>query len=368
MRAATILLMLAIAGSAGAQSLALSPQPTLRIGSETSPEYQFNRIQHLRRMSDGRILVTMGPDIRFFDAAGKYLAKAGGRGRGPGEFQYITDLFVMPGDTLYTMNVRTIVVLDRDGKFVRQVQPDLTPLQSGDWFSEGMVLLPNGNLLGPQYSRREGNARNPELHRPTLRYALLDLAKGQLVPLITTGGIAQKTTNGRSVVMPFTPHGQHAIGADRVYVGDNDSTTIHAFTLDGKPAGSFVVADKARPVTAADLDRYKQSLLDWAEMNKRPRETVEQDWAITPKPSRMPYWGTALVDRTGALWISGPEARPATPTSWTVFDKSGRRLGALDVPAGFKPKDIGADYVLGIQVDDDGVETISMYALRRSPR
>ena len=145
--------------------------PSVRIGSEVSPEYQFNRIGSLRRLSDGRIVVTTGPDIRFFDAAGKFLSRAGGRGRGPGEFQYVSDLLVMPGDSLMTMNVRTIVVLDPEGKYVRQVQPDFLPLASGDWFTEGSVLLPNGNLLSPQYSREEGAARNPALRRPKVRYS-----------------------------------------------------------------------------------------------------------------------------------------------------------------------------------------------------
>jgi hypothetical protein len=364
LRRLIVLTLIATAAPVDAQ-WALSATPVLTIGSDASPEYQFNRIEHLHRLSDGRVVVTTGPDIRFFDGAGKFVSKAGGRGRGPGEFQYISAMFVMPGDSLMTMNIRSVIVLDPQGKFVRQSQPDLQPLSTGDWFTEGSVLLPNGNLLAPQYSRKEGNSQNPALHRPLLRYSILDLPTGKVTPLHTGGGIAQQFGNGRPIVMPFTPHEQQAIGADRVYVGDNDSTVIHAFTLDGKPAGDFIVADKATPVTAADLASYKERELEWATQNKMPKADFEQRWAVGPKPKRHPYWGTAIVDRASALWVSTSPRTDEIPLTWTAFDRDGRRLGSITMPARFTPKEIGSDYILGVQRDEDGVETIAMYSLRR---
>jgi hypothetical protein len=360
------LLLLALACSASAEAqLALSPQPVLKIGTDASPDYQFNRIEHLRRLSDGRIVVTTGPDIRFYDAAGKYLSKAGGRGRGPGEFQYISSLIVMPGDSLMTMNINSIVVLGPTGKFVRQSQPDLKPLSSGDWFTEGIELLPNGNLLAPQYSRKESNTPSPTLFRPPVRYSILDLPTAKVTPLHGGGGIAQQFVNGQPIVMPFSPHEQQAVGADRVYVGDNDSTTIHAFTLDGTPAGTFAVADRPIPVTAAELAAYKERQREWATTNRMSKEDFEQRWSAGPKPTRHPYWGTALVDAAGVLWVSGPPRGSQAPIVWTAFERNGRRIGTVTMPARFTPKDIGRDYVLGVQRDEDDVESIAMYSLRR---
>lgn len=353
-----ILTLIAFAAPLEAQWL-LSAEPTLRIGDEANADYRFNRISHLRRLSDGRIMVTSGPDIRFFDASGKFLSRAGGRGRGPGEFQSISDLIVMAGDSLLTMNIQTIVVLDPAGKFVRQVQPDLMPLASGDWFTEGNVLLPNGNLLAAQYVRdKKGSPKPTTLFRPVLRYSILDLATSKVTPLHTGGGIAQQYVNGSPIVMPFSPHEQKAVGADRVYVGDNDSTIIRAFDLTGKPLGAFTVADKARPVTPADLEAYRQSQLEWSTRNREPRQVFDQRWSAGPKPKRHPYWNSAIVDKTGVLWISVAD-------SWSAFDRDGKRLAATAMPARFTPKDVGIDYVLGVQRDEDGVETIAMYSLRR---
>jgi hypothetical protein len=345
--------------------LAMSPQPSLRIGSEVSADYQFNRISHLRRLSDGRIVVTTGPDIRFFDGSGKFLSRAGGRGRGPGEYQYVNVLIVMPGDSLLTLNLRTIIVLDPQGKFVRQSQLDLAPLSVGDWYTEGSVLLPNGNLLAPQYSREQGAARNPALHRPKLRYAILDIPTARVTPLHQGGGIAQQYVNGEPIVMPFFPHEQVAVGADRVYVGDNDSTTIHSFDLSGKPLGTIQVASEPVPVTAAELEAYKAREMEWLVPRRMTEQAFDLRWSSGPKPKRHPYWGTALVDATGVLWVSASPRMGGEPLAWTAWNRSGRRVASITMPLRFTPKEIGADYVLGVQVDEDGVETIAMYALRR---
>jgi hypothetical protein len=138
---------------AGAQGWTMSPLPVLTIGNDTDgPNYLFNRIGQLRRLHNGQILVTLGPDIRYYDADGRFAAKTGGRGRGPGEFIYINDLELLAGDSLLVMDVRRKVWLTPDGKFVREEKPlNVGPLSDSVWFSEGQYMLPGGALLGMQY-------------------------------------------------------------------------------------------------------------------------------------------------------------------------------------------------------------------------
>lgn len=358
--------------SASAQNWTLSPQPTLTIGErETSAEYQFNQIGIVKRLSNGRTLVTMGPDIRYYDAQGKYVAKAGGRGQGPGEFQYIQGLYVLPGDTLLVLNSRSKVWLTGDGKYVRSVVMNLEPLNTGGWFSEGAALLPNGNMMGQQYQQEtpEMLLKMKELHRPVLRYAILDFATGKLSPLIVAGGIRQmQITNRNTAIQPFSPHARDAIGTDRVYVGDNDTTFVSMFTFDGKPLGRITVADRATPVTARDLEESRKASLEWAGNDAQRKTEFEAGWSVVPKPKRFPYWGKAIADATGDLWISDPSASARAAVTWSVFDRAGRRVARVAMPVGFAPREIGADYVLGVQRDDLGVETIRSYRLNRSAR
>ena len=63
--------------------------PSLSIGvAEGAPEYELHRVFGATQLSDGRIvLVNQGTqEIRFYDARGQFLSRAGRAGRGPGEF------------------------------------------------------------------------------------------------------------------------------------------------------------------------------------------------------------------------------------------------------------------------------------------
>jgi hypothetical protein len=53
------------------------------------------------------------------------------------------------------------------------------------------------------------------------------------------------------------------------------------------------------------------------------------------------------------------------PSRWSVFDASGRWLGDVALPSRFTPKEIGADYVLGIGRDADDVPHVLMYRIEK---
>ncbi len=51
-------------------------------------------------------------------------------------------------------------------------------------------------------------------------------------------------------------------------------------------------------------------------------------------------------------------------TEWSVFAPSGERVASLSIPLQ-KVLDIGRDYVLGVALDTDAVETVRELRLRR---
>jgi len=355
--------------TARAQQFSVSDRPTVSIGQvDGDPNYLLSRVSVARKLSDGRIMITMGPDIRFYDASGRHLSNAGGRGRGPGEFQYIQDLVVLPGDTLLILHFRDKVWLDPQGTYIRQEAMDLSPLAADGWVSEGATLLGNGNLLATQYRRSEGSAPSRELHRPTLRYVVFDPVRGLVTPLITAGGLRQIVEpGGGGGVQLFSPHAQHAVGRDVIYVGDNDTTFIGAYTVDGRHLRDIQVATQPTQVTSADLESARRAALDRIGDDDERRARYERSWAAVPKPARYPYWNTAIVDRTGLLWVSYYNSRD-TPPRWTVFDSTGRRITEVELPARMRISEIGADYILGIEYDEFDVEYVRLYPLTRRPR
>jgi hypothetical protein len=341
------------------QTWSVSRRPTLSIGAvEGAPEYLFKGVSHARRLSDGRTLVVTGLDLRFYDRNGKFLAKAGGRGSGPGEFQHIADLLVLRGDTLLVLNEVGLVWLTAEGRFIRQEAIDYKRYTGDGWFTEqgAGYLLPSSQFMAVQFAQLERDQPRPA--RSPLRFAILD-ATGKLQPLLTSAGSRQG---------PFSPHAQHAVGTDRIYLGDNDTTVISVFALDGRPAGSIQLGSRAVPVTTQDLDTYRERMLAQIGNNQQRRAQFERTWSDTEKPKRHPYWGVALVDRTGNLWVSDHTGfRPvrSVATAWDVFDRNRQRIASVMMPAGFQPKEIGVDYVLGVARDEFDVEYVHLYSLTR---
>jgi hypothetical protein len=70
------------------------------------------------------------------------------------------------------------------------------------------------------------------------------------------------------------------------------------------------------------------------------------------------------VDRAGRLWVEDSRVSPGDAGRAAVFDSTGHWLSSPTLPASFTISDIGADYVLGIGVDESGVEHVRMYRLR----
>lgn len=83
-----------------------------------------------------------------------------------------------------------------------------------------------------------------------------------------------------------------------------------------------------------------------------------------------------MLATSGELWVSefdrsegslGPPAFRTTPTPlrWSVFGADGAWLSDIVPPARFTPHEMGSDYVIGVSLDADDVERVTMYRIRR---
>ena len=89
-------------------------------------------------------------------------------------------------------------------------------------------------------------------------------------------------------------------------------------------------------------------------------------------PELRPALSHLLVDDEGNLWVEefrwvdpaepAPEPRPAT---WNVFDREGRWIARVDVPAGFLVSDVANERVYGVAVGQDGSRRVRVYPLER---
>jgi hypothetical protein len=72
------------------------------------------------------------------------------------------------------------------------------------------------------------------------------------------------------------------------------------------------------------------------------------------------------VDADGNLWVLDPHPLPSDPVAANVFGPDGILLGAVELPVGFTPFEIGSNYVLGVWRDDVDLEHARMYHITKS--
>ena len=114
-------------------------------------------------------------------------------------------------------------------------------------------------------------------------------------------------------------------------------------------------------LTGAKLARFKEDQL--AGKTADARRTAEQEWADTKFPETFPAFQRIEADEAGRIWVQDYAVSPDIALTWTVYDPTGKMLGAVSTPAGFAVLDFGSDYLLGRWRDGVGVVYIRLYSV-----
>jgi len=353
----------------------LAASPVLVIGDRSEPRYLLGRVAGAARLSDGRIVVADGGSLqlRFFDGGGEFIESVGGRGEGPGEFRRLDRFGVLAGDTTFAQSgPGTVTFSDPQGTFLRRVNV-FTPEAGPDGLEFIVALLGDQSIVVapvPQPSPRAAGTRwvysipleivgrdtTERVRLGTFPYMLIAMDEGDPRP----------PWFGATMVA--------ASGASSLFVGYGGEYSIRVLSSNGDLQRIIRRSWTPTRVTPEDIDVY---VTEWAKRWIRATgpetERQKRDLRDDPYASEVPAYSQFIVDRTGRLWVreahladapgSGDfSAMPLVPSVWSVFDDGGSWLGDVTMPARFMPTDIGADYVLGIARDSDGVETVVQYA------
>jgi hypothetical protein len=150
---------------------------------------------------------------------------------------------------------------------------------------------------------------------------------------------------------------------DRIFIGTPSTFEIQIHGLDGAIESIVRVLRPLEPLTAAEIDAYKERQLELVEgdeaLRERQRQLDELDYPET-KPA---FGGVLTSDAQGNLWVQGLAATGYEAVEWTVFDREYRMLGTIQMPPRFAVSWIGEDLVLGVWRDDFDVEYVQGYEL-----
>lgn len=349
--------------------------PTLDLGD---PDQPFLGVPPVLSLSDGRIVVADGSrqTIRYFDATGRLLATAGGRADDSGEFHGLGWIGRGPGDSLvaYDFVARRLGILDPAGKIARfaKLQPaDPTPE------AEPMTTFADGTVLF-----RLGGAPNPfpgapgTLLQDSASYFRFDLDG---LPVAALGTFPQQQLFGVQVrpganpapfPVPFGLSTAATVRSDSMLIGTGASFEILSVGPDGTPVTLLRASIPREAITPAETEAFTAAAITRLRTNAFEMSMTLDSGFIqaierAPFPAYKPAFGRLLVDRTGALWVSGPINPPDEPTRWNVFAATGEWLGSVATPAGLRIDEIGADYLLGVWKQVHGKERVRRYPLSR---
>lgn len=341
----------------------LSDEPELRIGQVAGEnEYLLMGPLSSLRLRDGTIVVsnTGTEEIRWYDAGGRFLWSAGGRGGGPGEFSNLVWIYPLGDDSIVAWddNPPRIAFFHRDGSFGRSARPGNPGGVLRGVFADGSLLLA-GHV---DWSNRPSEGRI----RPPARAYRLD-PQGAIADSLPVfpGREFELRTRRRSVSLsppPFDRRTVFAVAGDGFYAGSQDDNEIGYYDLRGRLVSLLRWPGADRVVTEADVEAYRNYYLDRADDENDRRRTGE--WLQEQTyPERFPAHGDLIVDSEGYLWVEEFHPDWVEHRFWVVFDDELRMLGTVRMPGRFVVQQIGSDFVLGYSWDELEVEYIVLYRL-----
>jgi hypothetical protein len=362
----------------------LASRPALEIGVEDGPlEYVFDDIQGIVRLPDDRIAVADqgSSQLRVYSPTGVFLDSWGRSGRGPGEFQLIRGIGQCGADSVFVFDFdwRT-VVLDSAIEYVREARP----YDVADRARQPYDLVCNNQgyyaIIG--WEDRAGGAPPQGLYRATAGAWLLSPigSNAQTNPgsipgagLVRAADLGQFLsserigTAGGSQPHPFGRRTVMAIADGAAYLGTGEDYEVRRYTLAGDLTGVMRWHGADLAISDSLIETYRAE--QRARAGDARRQAVEAALEEVQMPPSYPAYTRLAVDTRGNLWAqSFPLASSDSIITWHVLGTDGVLLGSVDIPRYFTPFVFGDREVLGVAIDELGVERVQIRQLSKPGR
>jgi hypothetical protein len=350
--------------ASGQSSWRLSAEPTLEIGTvDGAASLAFHDIRGAISIQDSLVIVADGGtrELRVFSSSGDFISSFGRAGGGPKEFEGIGWAKTCGGDTVvvYDFARHRITKWDADGTlrdefFVEGPGGTMPPSEVDCGPAGTFVVVGWPNFLA--YSGGVGP------YRFDVDIGLLD-REGRLEQVLGTfPGPDRYRYTSNDGPRPLGKKTIARMGVDGAYVGTADSFQIQQFL----PGGAQHTI--GRPISPRRLDG--QLLRDWRESiirNESPdlRPATRRALDEHQVPETLPAYSDFQLDKLGRIWVAHYGMPGEEYVQWDVFERTGIHLASMNIPSGFRPTEIGEDYLLGVTTDTLGVERVHRYKLLR---
>ncbi len=342
----------------GCIEIATPAEVVIRSGDGTNPGSlpPLIQVRGGTLLPDGRTVVLAAGtwQILFYDAEGRFQHAVGRNGQGPGEFIRPTWLGSGRGDTLFIWDAsqRRLTILDGTGTLLttQKVDGAAEHPDIGGRFGDGSFLMrPGGAAFFPRTSDVVRLEETYGRHDPSTGVTTL-LAAGK------SREMALSETSGR-YGLPFGRATVVAANRDHLILADTGEPELRFHDLNGQVRRIVRWTSPPIPVTAQDRTDYA---VHYAAESPRFAPPPDAEFA-----RERPRLTSIITDHMGWIWVKRYSGGWEEPPLWLVFDERGVLRCEIEPPARLLELEIGADYLLSLQRDSTGEETVMRWGLRR---
>jgi hypothetical protein len=347
----------------------------LEVGDLDGPN-SFARVRDvaIRRAGGFWVLDGQARRVRGFDEDGKSVLAFGGHGQGPGEFTFVDYINELADGDIVVAGSGPIALhrFDPDGNYQ---STDIFPDSAFRRHSASTLesRLPPGLSFGKWRVGPDGSV--------FVQTVLID-AEGEsivrsdvLFRLMSNGQGATRLTQWNSSLMKGGPGGTMrllqpnlswaAVADGGVWFTDGSAYELRRLDRSGdltavlrRPAAVVPVSPSIKrevlQILSEDMDSEFESMM----------------LAKAEFPASLPVtFGLWIPEPSGQLWVGVRD--PTLPwdyeraNAWDVFEPSGKFLGRLPIPEGFRPTRVTQDFVVGIWLNELDVSHARRYRIVR---
>jgi hypothetical protein len=367
-----------IVNTANAQTPAtwrIAPTPIFMVGGTDSPNETFNRIAGAVRLQDGRYAVADAKDqhISVYDRSGRQQARFGRRGRGPGEFSWLSGIWSAGGDTIgaYDLGERRITRFLPDGKVVsvHPLQVPTNPAPAPGNLDSFMAALPDGSIVLTWIAANR--AQEGQYLTDRMTFGLFSRhGEFQQVLGAHTGMI--RTVSGRSgSPIAFSPF-PYATATGHYFVYSNGlQGELSLYDVRGESGLARRITVPGRAITLSEAWRALDEVADDAQ----PSPSIEVARAMDRSYGSVPHFARMISDDTGRIWVKEYDPRrDSIPMRrsrlvpggrYRVLRPDGAVVATIVMPDNVSPIAAYGDQLLTVTLDELDVEHFAVYRMIR---
>ncbi len=355
----------------------VSAEPVMELGDDGTVARMFTRILPAR-LPNGALLAgdPGSKELRIY-RDGALITRLSRQGDGPGELQDLSRIAVF-GDTIVVIPMplvsRHVTTFSAATGFLSRVRLRPPPGVPG--------FTPVGRLRTGEFLVEEGRGFRAFNESPPMGVLIPDSVTIGLLRQVDGDSAGTYAPIGRfhrgSMVahpvegpMPFSM-AQFTIGPPTawvssgplVWIADGANGALLAFDGQGRQVVSDTLPLAARPFDPAAIQRAREADLARATDDVQ-RAGVEAVFDPSLRPATMPLFDALFAGHDGELWVRLYALEPGSTRDFLVVNRSGESVARASVPAEVTIHQIGADFVLGVRRDADGVESVVEYRLTR---